>query len=160
MTASPSSKRCSACKELLPASEFYRMSASPDGLQYRCKACSRAFTSKWVENNRDRIREYSRTADIRRYGITVERYEEMFAEQNGACKICRSPFTSTPHIDHSHACCPSRRSITRACGGCVRGLLCGQCNRAIGLFYEDAAVVRAAAEYLDTGGVTDGSRAL
>lgn len=48
-------------------------------------------------------------------------------------------------VDHDHACCPGGKS----CGRCVRGFLCGGCNTGIGLFSENAAVIRAAADYLD-----------
>ena len=48
-------------------------------------------------------------------------------------------------VDHDHACCLGAKS----CGRCVRGFLCGGCNAGIGLFGEDAAAIRSAADYLD-----------
>jgi hypothetical protein len=76
--------------------------------------------------------------------MTVEKFEEMLREQGGVCAICKR--VDPDHmlaIDHDHACCPSKRS----CGACVRGLLCGACNRALGLFDDDSARLIAAAEY-------------
>lgn len=84
-----------------------------------------------------------------RYGLTPEAYAALLAVQDGLCAICR---TNDPkgarislwNVDHDHSCCPG----TKSCGECIRGLLCGPCNRAIGQFGDDPAVVEAAAAYL------------
>ena len=59
------------------------------------------------------------------YGITLEDYERMSAEQGGACLICDEK--TKLHIDHCHAT------------GVVRGLLCSICNRALGHFEKRGA---------------------
>jgi len=70
---------------------------------------------------------WSRKGRLRReYGITIEIYEEMFAEQNGLCGICSSPPTTVRlDTDHNHDT------------GEVRGLLCRKCNMAIGLLHDN-----------------------
>ncbi|SDT83772.1 endonuclease domain-containing protein [Gordonia westfalica] len=52
------------------------------------------------------------------------------------------------HIDHDHSCCPPRSKQWRTCGQCVRGFLCGSCNRGLGLLKDDPNVLRSAIEYL------------
>lgn len=49
-------------------------------------------------------------------------------------------------VDHDHACCPLARY---SCGKCVRGVICGNCNMALGLLRDSPAAARAAAGYLD-----------
>lgn len=62
-------KRCSVCGETKPVQEFSRRVASPDGLAYKCRACSRAYLEQWRSrhpgafktwylNNRERRRAY------------------------------------------------------------------------------------------------------
>lgn len=54
----------------------------------------------------------------RKYGITYDDYLQMFATQNGVCKLCfRPPHKKRLSIDHCHRT------------GKVRGLLCLQCNK-------------------------------
>lgn len=87
---------------------------------------------------------------VKMYGITKEQYAAMLASQGGRCKICRrlpeeiNDRVKRLVIDHDHACCPSGGS----CGKCVRGLLCGFCNRLIGMANDDPEVLRAAIAYL------------
>jgi hypothetical protein len=72
-----------------------------------------------------------------RYGITLADYERMLAQQRTACAICRAALVpGSTHVDHCHRT------------GKVRGLLCGHCNKALGLFRDDAEVIRAAVQYL------------
>jgi Recombination endonuclease VII len=73
----------------------------------------------------------------RNYGITVAQYDAMFTAQGGVCAICAESVEGSLHVDHDHT--------TDA----VRGLLCGNCNTAIGLFQEDAARMAAGAAYLE-----------
>lgn len=82
----------------------------------------------------------------REYGITVEQLEEMRVAQGGLCAICKgqsrqvnalSGKITDLSVDHDH--------VT----GKVRGLLCGHCNRGIGLFGDSAETVRRAAAYLE-----------
>lgn len=56
------------------------------------------------------------------YGITAEIYNRMLANQGGVCAICKGPPTVRKvfYIDHNHKT------------GKVRGLLCHQCNIALG----------------------------
>lgn len=63
------------------------------------------------------------------------------------CAICARPLdrtstmdtglTSAAHIDHCHA------------GTDIRGVLCGQCNRGLGMFRDDMALLARAIAYLD-----------
>ncbi len=92
--------------------------------------------------NRDELLSAAR---LRKYGVTPEKFESMILAQGNSCAICVRPFTSTPHIDHDHACCPGASS----CGRCVRGLLCSNCNTGLGLLKDSPAILTAAIRYLE-----------
>jgi len=87
-------------------------------------------------------RRSNRNGRLRRdYGLDIERFEAMVVAQDGRCAICRQPPGSKGlHVDHHH--------VT----GMVRGLLCGPCNMGLGQFRDDPALLRAAADYLDSHG--------
>jgi hypothetical protein len=88
------------------------------------------------EKERMRLRKYERARICRRYGLSVEQFEAMIADQQGACGICRRPFECTPCIDH----CP----LT----GWVRGLLCSPCNRGLGHYAHNPAFLAQASAYM------------
>lgn len=81
-----------------------------------------------------------------RHGITLEDYGRMYDEQWGMCGICGTPGKSMLdskvktqeilYIDHCHR--------TKK----VRGLLCNNCNSAIGLFREDIKAIENSLNYL------------
>lgn len=79
-----------------------------------------------------------------KYGITRDRYLEMFAEQGGVCAICKQPETAKDKngeikamaVDHCHKT------------GKVRSLLCYECNTGIGKLKEDPNILQAAIAYL------------
>lgn len=74
--------------------------------------------------------ESARRARIRhRYNITEEQYEEMVLAQGGCCAICREP--PSKHNTRAHwngKLCIDHDHVT----GRVRGLLCNDCNLAVG----------------------------
>jgi hypothetical protein len=108
---------------------------------------------KWQQANAARLNAYHRerrsrpevkAADRagylkRKYGITIEQYDEMLKAQGGVCAICRKarPEGRTLHVDHDHET------------GEVRGLLCFRCNNALGDFEEEYELFQKAADYLD-----------
>lgn len=78
-----------------------------------------------------------------RFGLTVEEYKAMHAEQLGRCAICEVEIhlesvsgRARAGVDHDHG---ARK---------VRGLLCGACNMAIGQFRDDPRLLEKAARYL------------
>jgi hypothetical protein len=124
---------------------------------------TRQYADKWRQLHPDRIVTRNPRFDSKayhtwwKYTLTEEDYAELLASQNGKCAVCLTvPPDGNPrngfHVDHDHACCPGRRS----CGRCVRGLLCGECNRALGMLHDDSVRIRALAEYADrfAGGVS------
>ena len=149
-------KRCSKCGETKPVSEFNKNARLKSGLYSWCKTCARANSRHWYHANRERnlanmkvyreanreyIRKQSRSTSKNRslrnrYGLTLERFGEMLAEQSGLCAIC-SVLMKRPCVDHDHA------------RGVVRGLLCDPCNQGIGFLREDPSVIRAAAAYVE-----------
>lgn len=72
-----------------------------------------------------------------RYGVTVEAFEKMRADQDNRCLICAEEFTDAPHIDHDHR---TNR---------IRGLLCSGCNLGLGHLRDDPSLMRKAAEYVE-----------
>lgn len=73
------------------------------------------------------------------YGITLEQYHQMLADQNYRCAICGQEDEVEGRklaIDHCHTT------------GKVRGLLCGKCNRGLGLFYDNSKLLQNAISYL------------
>jgi hypothetical protein len=47
-TRLPSEKRCVQCGEIRPLEDFHKRSASKDGHQPKCKACSKAYFQQWL----------------------------------------------------------------------------------------------------------------
>jgi hypothetical protein len=73
------------------------------------------------------------------FGMTLEDEAAMRAAQGGVCAICGRPPTGKQmvlDIDHDHKT------------GIIRGLLCGSCNRALGLLKDDVSVLEKAIAYL------------
>lgn len=82
----------------------------------------------------------------RTYKITLADYDMMLAQQDNACKICSGTDPRDGgvfwHVDHCHKT------------GIVRGLLCGNCNRMIGLAHDTPSILEQAAEYLRSANMT------
>ncbi|WP_155057541.1 endonuclease VII domain-containing protein [Streptomyces blattellae] len=114
-------KLCRSCGEIKPHSEWHRNATASDGLATCCRTCKA-----------DRGRQGHLK---RQYGLTVTECDEMIASQMGLCVIClKAPAV---HVDHCHET------------GRVRGVLCFNCNSAIGKLGDDPDAVRRAAAYLE-----------
>lgn len=75
----------------------------------------------------------------RRYGITAEEYDHLLAMQNGRCHICNDlPGKHRLSVDHDHKT------------GRIRGLLCHNCNHALGKFKDNIIHLFKAIKYLIT----------
>ncbi len=79
------------------------------------------------------------------YGITLERYNEIYDSQKGLCAICERPERRIYHktgepfllaVDHCHKT------------GKIRGLLCSYCNHGLGNFEDDTNRLESAIAYL------------
>jgi hypothetical protein len=86
--------------------------------------------------------EYARKSHLMRtYGLTVERWEEIFESQGSSCAICKARETSLHWcVDHDHET------------GEVRGILCSPCNVLIGMAKDHPQVLDDAKEYLQERG--------
>ena len=158
----PESKVCPTCRTEKPSAEFGKRAALKDGLSYECKACTRKRSAEYLDANpeqreKNRLRCQAFYADQPRYldslyrakfGISYSRYESMLKAQDGKCAICsREPVKQRLSVDHDHGCCPDK---SKSCGECVRGLLFSDCNFGIGLFRDNADLLRRAVEYLSS----------
>jgi len=91
--------------------------------------------------NRDKLLEGNREYRyMRNYGLTLERFDEMRAEQNHRCYICNAheaeEHLEVLNVDHDHET------------GEVRKLLCSLCNKGLGLFKDSPALLENASAYL------------
>lgn len=72
-----------------------------------------------------------------RYGLTAEQYDQMLADQDSRCAACGCEQGKRPfHVDHCHAT------------GQIRGLLCMNCNSALGHAKDDVQRLRSLIDYL------------
>jgi hypothetical protein len=103
---------------------------------------------EYFYENREQVRISARNCNLKmRYGMTAAEYAAMLLIQEGVCAICRQPETRTHGrtgrtfsmpVDHCHK------------SGKVRGLLCQNCNRALGLLGDDVDRLKAAVRYLES----------
>ncbi len=159
-------KQCSRCKEKMNLDRFTNNKGSKDGKDHYCRICKSAVKKEDYLKNRDRIKKqvhesYKRNKEKalirakiyrtvnrdkviaqKRFaltGVTAKQYNEAFVKQKGKCAICgkhSSEFRMRLAADHCHK---SKK---------FRGLLCGYCNTALGLFKDDATLIRRGIEYL------------
>jgi hypothetical protein len=85
----------------------------------------------------------------RHYGITAEQYAELWRFQGGKCAICMRASGKTKRlaVDHDHNCTEGH-DPRFGCLKCVRGLLCGTCNKFIGWNHDDPTVGDRMGRYL------------
>jgi len=102
---------------------------------------ARESARKWYHANPDQARERGYRL---KHGLTADEVSELRKGQEDKCALCGDAFVDTPHIDHSHECCPSHKS----CPDCRRELLCGTCNRGLGMFKDSPALLQRAIDYL------------
>lgn len=141
-------KRCPQCGETKSVDEFYKKAnGRPQGY---CKRCAATAPN---ENRKKRLRSHSPEERLRwnlgirlsKYNLTENELSALLALQRGHC-ICGDVLSlDTLHIDHDHTCCNSKK---RSCGRCVRGVLCSNCNVALGLIRDDPNRAIALANYL------------
>lgn len=98
---------------------------------------------KWERENPKRYQESMRRRNLRkRYGITLEEYNDMLYNQDEKCAICgvvECRVNTHFSVDHNHET------------GEVRGLLCNDCNTGLGLFLDDPERLKRAIHYLTKG---------
>lgn len=120
--------------------------ADPEGVRAR----NREYVAKSNAAHPERAYELRLQLACKRRGISVEKYYEMFAAQEGLCAICRKPETTKQKdttwrlsIDHDH-------SFAEGDPRGVRGLLCNRCNVTLGKCRDDYALFVAFADYIHT----------
>jgi len=153
-------KPCKECGTVLPLIDFPIRSTQKDGHYWLCFPCKRvedaARRARDPEGIRRNARRYARKDTSRaaqgawnvksKYGLTREAFAAKLEAQGGHCPFC--PPGSVPEIfvvDHDHRCCGSQWT----CGKCVRDILCHRHNRALGIWDDDPAQLRAAADYIE-----------
>ena len=135
-------KKCIHCKESKQLSEFtwrkdrkqWLTSCIPCTTEMK-KESEKALRSnpQWKQALRDRRIKNT-------YGLTPDTYNVMYAQQLGCCDICGSEEKDVTgarlHIDHDHDT------------GEVRGLLCSNCNRGLGMLKDSSEIINKAVAYL------------
>lgn len=142
-------KFCNFCKQAKSTTEFYRNCGTHDKLASKCKSCDLAAHKVYVEKNRDKVKmsrqEFRKANKVRlsvaknRAKCPPERFKELFEAQQGQCAICglhQDKMRRRIAIDHNHT--------TKA----IRGLLCDNCNRCLGLLKDSTLILEKALGYL------------
>ncbi len=96
--------------------------------QLHCRTCQQKYSQKWKHE----------TQILWKYGIGADDYDALLATQGGVCAICGGTNQGVRLvIDHNHTT------------GQVRGLLCAQCNFAVGHLGDDPERARRLADYIE-----------
>jgi hypothetical protein len=101
----------------------------------------KATSRRYRDNNLEKVRERDREASFKKlYGLTIAERDQMLADQGGECAACgsRNPASKLGwHTDHCHK---SEK---------VRGILCANCNTALGHAKDSVDRLRLLISYLE-----------
>ena len=117
-------KTCSRCGESKDFSCFSKRSDRPSGVQSKCKDCEREVRVKYYKPHHDTRRKLKISDDL---------YEQLMSNTN--CQICHAELTKKC-IDHCH-------STNK-----IRGVLCNNCNTALGLVGDNVDTLHKMINYL------------
>jgi hypothetical protein len=147
-------KKCKICLVEKELTEFFNDKRGFQGKKSKCKACMTLETYAWRDKHRDQYNNHAKAFRKRRdpetaygyeikrrYGCTLEQYNEMLVKQEGKCALCQRLHNPAEkkgrlYVDHCHK------------SGKVRQLLCGACNSALGYFKDDTRVMAEAIAYI------------
>jgi len=147
-------KVCNRCKGDKEWSEF-RLRSTGRPYAY-CKPCQNdydaerqkklrhedpAYAFEWEKRNKKRriSNDYEFRRNLRRhYSMTMDQYDAILKSQGGVCVICQQECNTGRRlaVDHSHET------------GSIRGLLCGNCNKGLGMFKDSIKLLENAIKYL------------
>lgn len=139
-------KTCCVCGERKHFNDFYNFKNKSDNKSYRCKLCDDKARKKWSSTNPQKAYESMRGRNLKaRFGISLDDYKKMLEKQEGKCAICGVTENNTIGerkdwsfaVDHDHET------------GKIRGLLCNNCNRGLGLLKDNIELLRKAASYVE-----------
>lgn len=102
---------------------------------------------QWDLAHPEAARLQQRRADFkRRWGLSLQERDDRILRQAGGCAICGDAETDSNRLvmDHDHRCCNTNYS----CGDCLRALLCGRCNKGLGMFGDDPHILEIALGYV------------
>jgi hypothetical protein len=140
---------CTSCNEVKLKTEFHKNPTKRIPYNAWCKECYKKYKEqvkeeyKYLEEN-NYSKEGQKRARLKYvYGLTSEDWNKMYSEQQGCCAICNTPETLLNKglnkrlgVDHCHRT------------GDIRGLLCDNCNLAIGMLGDDIELLKSAILYL------------
>lgn len=131
----PDHKRCSACGETKPRSDYYLAAPGMPGLRPYCKPCHAARRRQAYQTAGGRDATYDRHLR-REYGITLDDYNRLLRKQRNRCACCGDRATASSHrlgVDYN----AEKKE--------VRGLVCRRCILVVAALVDDvgrgAAVV-------------------
>lgn len=130
---------CTQCKIAKTLNDFSPHPKTRSGRNTCCKECHvrlyRRTSAKYRKNNPDKIR----ASRLKRYGLTIETYQDFLVLQGYRCAVCDGPFgdgSSKACVDHDHQTDE------------FRGIVHQRCNTLIGMAKEDPHVLQGAVYYL------------
>ena len=132
---------CKRCKKEFAPQRYEQLYCSTNCQAYDWQDANlekvKETEKRYRENHPDMVALKQRKAHLkRRYGITIEIYNQMLEEQGGVCKICHNKKDETLTVDHDHKT------------GKVRGLLCSHCNHVLGFAQDNLETLQSMMLYL------------
>jgi len=115
--------KCSTCRKDKEIKDFKNNKTRANGKSGSCGSCNYNFHL------------------IKKYGIDLDAYNNLLLKQNNVCAICKGEQKRDGvrlSVDHDHK--------TKE----IRGLLCDNCNRAIGFLQDDIERIFLVAEYVES----------
>lgn len=114
-------KKCQGCGEEKPLTEYYKDKYSADKHQARCKVCHQKRWGHYGKLEGVKAARYDKQAQ-RKFGLRPGELKYIRLAQGNVCLVCGKD--GKLEVDHDHEV------------GRVRGLLCGNCNKALGLIHD------------------------
>ena len=137
---------CTKCKQDKDVSHFRVRTSLKRGYQSWCKECEGDANKQRYKPKKDKqSKQYDPMAALKRmlkhrYNMTYDEYLDLYNKQEGKCAICKEEkilgTKSGLLVDHNHTT------------NIVRGLLCNNCNTALGKFKDNMEILTNAISYI------------